>query len=165
MGGKIRLLIVDDEIKFIDSIAARLEMRGLDVTKAYDGKDAVELARREKFDLALLDLKMPGMDGREVLQILKQENEHIEAVILTGHGSLESAVECTKLGAWGYLPKPYELDDLLEVLKDAYHARLTKKLTSRHEGIARVMAQAEGQSALGVLRALRELDDDETYSR
>ena len=160
MGGKIRLLIVDDEVKFLDSIAARLEMRGLEVARAYNGKDAVALARGESFDLALLDLKMPGMDGREVLQIIKQENEHIEVIILTGHGSLESAVECTKLGAWGYLPKPYELDALLEVLRDAYHARLRKKLTSRHERIARVMAQAEGQSALGVLRALREIDDE-----
>jgi DNA-binding NtrC family response regulator len=160
MAGKIRLLIVDDEVKFLDSIAARLEMRGLEVAKAYNGKDAVELARREKFDLALLDLKMPGMDGREVLQIIKQENPHIEVIILTGHGSLDSAVECTKLGAWGYLPKPYELDSLLEVLKDAYHARLTKKLISRHEMVNRVMAQAEGQSALGVLRALREIDND-----
>ena len=102
---------------------------------------------------------MPGL-GREALQIIKQESEHVEIIILTGHGSLESAVECTKLGAWGYLPKPYELDSLLEVLKQAYHARLTKKLTSRHEAIARVMAQAEGQSALGVLRALREIDED-----
>ena len=160
MGGKIKLLIVDDEVKFLDSIAARLEMRGLEVAKAYNGKDAVDLARKERFDLALLDLKMPGMDGREVLRAIKEENEHIEVIILTGHGSLDSAVECTKLGAWGYLPKPYELDKLLEVLKDAYHARLEKKLASRHEGIARVMAQAEGQSALGVLRALRELDED-----
>ncbi len=160
MSGSIKLLIVDDEVKFVDSIAQRLEMRGLEVAKAYNGTDAVELAQRERFDLALLDLKMPGMDGREVLRIIKQGNEHIEVIILTGHGSLESAVECTKLGAWGYLPKPYELDGLLEVLKEAYHARLTKKLTSRHEGIARVMAQAEGQSPLGVLRALRALDED-----
>ena len=160
MAGKIRLLIVDDEVKFVDSIAARLEMRGLEVAKAYNGRDAVDLARRETFDLALLDLKMPGMDGREVLKIIKGENEHIEVVILTGHGSLESAVECTRLGAWGYLPKPYELDRLLEVLKDAYQARLTKKLASRQEAIARVLAQAEGQSPLGVLRALRELEDD-----
>jgi DNA-binding NtrC family response regulator len=59
------------------------------------------------------------MDGREVLRALKHENKHIEVIILTGHGSLESAVECTKLGAWGFLPKPYELDKLLEALKDA----------------------------------------------
>jgi DNA-binding NtrC family response regulator len=103
---------------------------------------------------------MPGMDGQEVLRTIKQENEHVEVIILTGHGSLDTAVECTKLGAWGYLPKPYELDKLLEVLKDAYHARMEKKHASRRDRIARVMAEAEGQSALGVLRALRELDED-----
>jgi len=162
MSGKIRLLIADDEVKFVDSIAERLEMRGLAVAKAYNGTEAVRLARQEKFDLALLDLKMPGMDGREVLRSLKEEHRHIEVVILTGHGSLESAVECTKLGAYGYLPKPYELDGLLEILKGAYHVRLTKKLGSHEERIARIMAQAEGQSALGVLRALRELDDDQS---
>jgi DNA-binding NtrC family response regulator len=160
MAGKIRLLIADDEVKFVDSIAERLEMRGLAVAKADNGTDAVALARRERFDLALLDLKMPGLDGREVLRILKNEQEHIEVVILTGHGSLDSAVECTKLGAYGYLPKPYELDSLLEILKEAYHARLTKKLTSQQERIDRIMAGASGQSALGVLRALRELEDD-----
>jgi DNA-binding NtrC family response regulator len=160
MAGKIRLLIADDEVKFVDSIAERLQMRGLAVAKAYNGTDAVQLARQEKFDLALLDLKMPGLDGREVLQILKDEQKHIEVVILTGHGSLDSAVECTKLGAYGYLPKPCELDQLLEVLKEAYHARLTKRLASQQDRIARVMADASGQSALGVLRALRELDED-----
>ncbi len=160
MTGKIRLLIADDEVKFVDSIAERLEMRGLSVAKAHDGTEAVRLARQERFDLALLDLKMPGLDGREVLRILKHEQEHLEVVILTGHGSLDSAVECTKLGAYGYLPKPCDLNDLLEILKQAYHARLTRKLESQQEQIARVMAGASGQSALGVLRALRELDED-----
>jgi len=160
MAGRIRLLIADDEAKFVDSIAERLEMRGLAVAKAYNGTEAVRLAREETFDLALLDLRMPGLDGREVLRILKEEQKHIEVVILTGHGSLDSAVECTKLGAYGYLPKPYELDRLLEILKEAYHARLTKKLASQQERIARVMERASGQSALGVLRALRELEED-----
>jgi DNA-binding NtrC family response regulator len=160
MAGRIKLLIADDEAKFVDSIAERLEMRGLAVAKAYNGTEAVRLAREETFDLALLDLRMPGLDGREVLRILKEEQKRIEVVILTGHGSLDSAVECTKLGAYGYLPKPYELDRLLEVLKEAYHARLTKTLASQQERIARVMENASGQSALGVLRALRELEED-----
>jgi DNA-binding NtrC family response regulator len=160
MAGRIKLLIADDEAKFVDSIAERLEMRGLAVAKAYNGTEAVRLAREETFDLALLDLRMPGLDGREVLRILKEEQKHIEVVILTGHGSLDSAVECTKLGAYGYLPKPYELDRLLEVLEEAYHARLTKTLASQQERIARVMENASGQSALGVLRALRELEED-----
>ena len=161
MPDKIRLLIVDDEVKFLDSISKRLELRGFDVAKASNGKDAVETARNEKFDLALLDLKMPGMDGREVLEILKKEHKFIEIIILTGHGSLESAVECTKLGAYGYLPKPYELDSLLEVLKEAYEARLKKKFERDQTRMQKMMQIATGSSPLGILRALRELDDEE----
>ena len=161
MPDKIRLLIVDDEVKFLDSISKRLELRGFDVAKASNGKDAVETARNEKFDLALLDLKMPGMDGRQVLEILKKEHKFIEIIILTGHGSLESAVECTKLGAYGYLPKPYELDSLLEVLKEAYEARLKKKFERDQTRMQKMMQIATGSSPLGILRALRELDDEE----
>ncbi len=161
MAEKIKLLIVDDEIKFLDSIAQRLEMRGLDVTKAGNGKDAVDNARTQKFDLALLDLKMPGMDGKQVLEILKKEHKFIEVIILTGHGSLESAVECTKLGAFGYLPKPYELDNLLEILRQAYEVRLKKKFELDQARMDKIMQIASGSSALGILRALRELDNDE----
>ena len=113
MEQKIKLLIVDDEVQFLDSIAQRLEMRGFDVTKAYSGKEALEAAEQGKFDLALLDLKMPEMSGKEVLEILKKEHKFIEVIMLTGHGSVDSAVECTKLGAFSYLSKPYDLDNLL----------------------------------------------------
>lgn len=161
MAENINLLIVDDEVKFLDSIAKRLEMRGLDVTKATNGKDAVETARTKKFDLALLDLKMPGMDGSEVLKILKDEHKFIEIIILTGHGSLESAVECTKLGAYGYLPKPYEFEALLDILKEAYAARMKKKFETDQTRLQKIMDVAQGGTALGVLRALKELDDEE----
>ena len=161
MAEKIKLLIVDDEIKFLDSIAQRLQMRGLDVTKAGNGNDAVAIARTQKFDLALLDLKMPGMDGKQVLEILKQEHKFIEVIILTGHGSLESAVECTKLGAFGYLPKPYELDNLLEILRQAYEMRLKKKFELDQARMDKIMQIATGSSPLGILRALRELDNEE----
>ena len=161
MADKIKLLIVDDEIKFLDSIAQRLEMRGLDVAKAGNGTEAVDIARTQKFDLALLDLKMPGMDGKQVLEILKKEHKFIEVIILTGHGSLESAVECTKLGAFGYLPKPYELDNLLEILRQAYEVRLKKKFELDQARMDKIMQIASGSSALGILRALRELDNEE----
>ncbi len=160
MSDKIRLLIVDDEVKFVDSIAQRLEMRGLDVSRAYSGKEAIEKAREEKFDLALLDLKMPEMDGRKVLEILKGEHKFLEIIILTGHGSMDSAVECTKLGAYGYLPKPYELDDLLDVLKNAYQERLRKKFEKNQARLDQIMSFATGASPLAILRKLRELDDN-----
>jgi len=99
----IKLIIVDDESRFLEAIATRLRKRGFDVRTATNGRDAIALAKDEKFDIALLDLKMPGMDGSEVLRVLKSEHEYLEAIILTGHGSLESAVELTKLGAFSYL--------------------------------------------------------------
>lgn len=159
MQDAIKLLIVDDETRFLNAIALRLGKRGFDVRTAERGEDAIQIARSEKFDIALLDLKMPGMDGGEVLRILKQEHAFLEAIILTGHGSLESAVELTKLGAFSYLPKPYELDKLIEVLREAYQARLKKKFASDQAKMEQIMSLAEGESPLGILRRLRELDD------
>lgn len=156
----IKLLIVDDETRFLNAIAQRLSKRGFDVRTASDGAQAIELARTEKFDIALLDLKMPGMDGGEVLDRLKGEHQFLEAIMLTGHGSLESAVDLTKRGAFSYLPKPYELDKLIEVLKEAYEARLRKKFAADEAKMARIGAIAVGESPLGILRKLRELDDE-----
>jgi len=156
----MKLLIVDDETRFLDAIGKRLTRRGFDVRTASNGPDAIELARNEKFDVALLDLKMPGMEGGEVLKALKAEHRFLEVIILTGHGSLESAVELTKLGAFSYLPKPYELDKLIEVLKDAYQERLRRKFEADEARTRKIVAMATGESPLGILRRLRELDDD-----
>jgi DNA-binding NtrC family response regulator len=158
---KIKLLICDDEIKFLESIAQRLELRGFDVTKASGGQEAVEAAGQGGFDLALLDLKMPGMNGIEVLEILKNEHKYLEVIILTGHGSIDSAVESTKLGAFSYLSKPYELENLLEVLKDAYQTRMKKKFKGDQERVKKITEFAKMSSPLGILRELRKLDDDE----
>ncbi|MEZ5360234.1 MAG: response regulator [Candidatus Zixiibacteriota bacterium] len=160
MSKKIKLLIVDDEVKFLESIAKRLELRDFDVTKATNGQEAIEATRIDKFDLALLDLKMPGMNGKEVLEIIKKEHKYLEVIILTGHGSMDSAVECTKLGAFSYLPKPYELDSLIEVLQQAYQARLEKKFQADQARMDKLTKLATGNSPLGILRAMREIDDD-----
>lgn len=155
----IKLLIVDDETRFLNAIAQRLAKRGFDVRTAENGEDAIKLARSEKFDIALLDLRMPGMDGGEVLRVLKEEHQFLEAIMLTGHGSLESAVELTKLGAFSYLPKPYELDKLIQVLQEAYQARLKKKFSADQAKMEKILALAEGESPLGILKRLKELDD------
>ncbi len=160
MSEKIKLLIVDDEVQFLNALAQRLEIRGFHVTKATNGAEALQAARSDRFDLALLDLKMPGLDGKEVLQLLKKEHKHLEVIILTGHGSLDSAVECTKLGAFGYLPKPYELENLIKVLKEAYEERLKKKFQLDQGKMEEIMKIATGDSPLGIMRRLRELDDD-----
>jgi DNA-binding NtrC family response regulator len=155
----IKLLVVDDETRFLQAIATRLSKRGFDVRTAENGEDAIKLARTGKFDLALLDLRMPGMDGGEVMRVLKDEHDFLEAIILTGHGSLESAVELTKLGAYSYLPKPYELDKLIDILKEAYQARLKKKFEHDQAKLDTIVNMAKGESPLGILRKLRELDD------
>lgn len=161
MADQIKLLIVDDEVKFLDSISRRLEMRDFDVTKATNGAEALEAARNACFDLALLDLKMPGLNGQQVLKILKEEHKFLAVIILTGHGSVDSAVECTKLGAFGYLPKPYKLEDLLDVLRQAYEARMKKKFERDTARMEKITQLATGTSALGILRELRQLDDEE----
>jgi DNA-binding response OmpR family regulator len=129
MTDKMRLLLVDDELKFLDALCRRLELRGFDVTKAATGEEAIEAARKSEFALVLLDLKMPGMDGREVLRVLKQEHRQLEVIILTGHGSLETEVQCKELGAFGFMSKPFEFCEFLNIIKDAHLVRLREKST------------------------------------
>ena len=161
MEDRIKLLIVDDEVKFLEALGTRLELRGFEVTTAVNGDEALATASKEKFDLALVDLKMPGMDGDELLDRLKQNHKYLEVIILTGHGSLDSAVECTKLGAFGYLPKPYEIDKLTETLREAYQARLNKKFAANQARLEEIRKIATGTSSLDILRRLRKFDDSE----
>ena len=157
---RIKLLVVDDELDFLFTVSNRLLLRGFDVTTASDGEVAVKAAKKGKFDLTLLDLKMPGMDGTEVLGILKKRHKFLEVVILTGHGSIDTAVECTKLGAFDYLTKPCKLEDLLDVLKRAYETRLKKKFEHDQKRMEEIEVLSMG-SPLSILRALVHLDDDE----
>ena len=163
MEESIRLLIVDDEEPFLTALKERLELRGFAVATAPGGVEALALCTDDKFDLALVDLKMPGMDGQELLTRLKAAHQHLEVIILTGHGSLGSAVECAKLGAFSYLPKPYELEELLVVLRDAYAQRLRLKFAAleaeQQKRLETLMEAAQHESPLGILRRMRELDD------
>lgn len=154
----IRLLIVDDESRFVATVASRLRLRGFDVHTATNGFDALELARTQPFDLALIDLKMPGLDGGQVLAKLKAEHRFIEAIILTGHGTLDSVVELSKAGAFTCLPKPYELDKLLVTLQQAFVVRLKKKFAGDEDMIDRIEAIACGDDPRTVLRKLSGLD-------
>ena len=158
---KIKLLVVDDEVDFLAALAERLEMRDFSVRTLTRGEEALALCRKEKFDLALIDLKMPGMDGRELLDRIKSEHKYLEVIILTGHGSLGSAVECAKSGAFSYLPKPYQLDELLKVLQEAYTERMKKKFIADKERTERILELAQGDSPRRILRRMRELDNED----
>lgn len=157
MADKIRLLVVDDEIKFLNSVARRLELRGFDVTKAASGQEAIECAKEGRFDLAILDLRMPGVDGKKVLEILKKGHDFIEVIIMTGHGSAEAAADCMKAGAFSYVPKPYEMEKTLEILRRAYAALLKNKHKSEPALVQRLIDIERRTDPLAALQAMREL--------
>jgi DNA-binding NtrC family response regulator len=116
---RIRLLLVDDEVGFVDVLTKRISRRGIDVTTALSGSEALQALRHQDFDVAVLDLKMEDMDGIEVLKIFKKMVPEMQVIMLTGHGSEKSAKEGIKFGASYYLTKPYELDDLIQKIKEA----------------------------------------------
>lgn len=158
---KIKLLLVDDEEKFLKSIAARLELQGFDVTMATSGEQAIAYAEKDFFDVAVVDLQMPEMNGEQVLTLLKERHKFLEIIILTGHATIDAAVKCSKLGAFQFLEKPYEFEKLVDVIKDAYKERLMQKFehdTHRYEEIQKLSI---GSSPLGILKALARLDNDE----
>ncbi|UCD82912.1 MAG: response regulator [Desulfobacterales bacterium] len=157
----MKILLVDDEVKFLDSISKRLELKNFEVTTASDGQNAIAEAEKGLFDVAVVDFKMPGMDGTQVLKTLKENHKYLEIIMLTGHATIDSAVECTKLGAFKYLEKPYDFEKLVEVIKEAYEARLKKKFEHNQKRIAEIQKLSMGASPLGLLRALARLDNEE----
>ena len=119
----IRLLIVDDEVGFVNILAKRLSRRNMEVTSAYTGTEAIQILRKQDFDVAVLDLKMEEMDGIEVLKIFKKMDPKMVVIMLTGHGSEQAAREGIEFGAFDYLTKPCELEELLAKIKEAYQER------------------------------------------
>ncbi len=120
---RIQLLLVDDEEGYVNVLANRLGKRGMDVGKAYSGTEALQALRSRDFDVVVLDLKMEDMDGIEVLQVLKQLDKTMEVIMLTGHGSQAAARAGLEHGAYDYLTKPCELDELLGKIREAYEHR------------------------------------------
>jgi len=119
----IRLLIVDDEVGFVNILTKRLSRRNMEVTYAYTGTEAIQILRKQDFDVAVLDLKMEEMDGIEVLKIFKKMDPRLVVIMLTGHGSEQAAREGIEFGAFDYLTKPCELEELLAKIREAYQER------------------------------------------
>ena len=156
---KINLLLVDDEESFLKSMSTRLEVRNFNVIAVNRGEKAIEAARKNPVDIAIVDLKMPGIDGEETLKALKKEHKWMEVVILTGHGSVDSAVECTKSGAYLYLQKPCELEQLLDVLKNAYKKRVMNKKDIEEKKMNDLLKISQSSSPRDILRRLQEIDE------
>lgn len=158
---KINLLIVDDEEQFLESISKSLELRDFHVIAVNRGDKAIEAAKQQPIDVALVDLKMPGISGEETLRLLKQEHRWLEVVILTGHGALQSAVECTKIGAFSYLQKPCELSALIEALQAAYKQKVMNRRQIEEKKMEKLLQISASSSPRDILRRLRELDEGE----
>jgi DNA-binding NtrC family response regulator len=115
-----RVLMVDDEKEFAEALSERLRLREYDVTTSLSGEDAVSKIKARRYDVVILDVSMPGMDGVETLREIKRLQPLTEVIMLTGHATVDSAIHGMKLGAFDYLRKPCETEDLIVKIKQAY---------------------------------------------
>jgi len=118
-----RVLIVDDEPDFLETMVNRLKRRKIDAEGVDSGRKAIELLDTQHFDVVILDFRMPGMDGMETLREIKKRRRLIEVIMLTGHASVESGMQGMELGAFDYVMKPAEIDDILEKIHQAYERK------------------------------------------
>jgi DNA-binding NtrC family response regulator len=121
---KAKVLLVDDEADFLATLAERLETRGLKVNTASSGEDAVAKVDNQSFDLIVLDLAMPGIDGLETLKRIKAKQPDAEIIMLSGQGSIKTSIEAMKLGAEDFIEKPVNITELLDKISEAKDKRL-----------------------------------------
>jgi DNA-binding NtrC family response regulator len=120
---KMKIMLVDDEERFLQTTKKLLERKGYQVATALSGSEALDSLQKEDIQVVILDVKMPGMDGMATLKAIKNRHPLVEVIMLTGHATVESAVEGLKSGAADYLMKPTDIEDLIRKAEDAYAKR------------------------------------------
>jgi signal transduction histidine kinase len=133
MDEKIRILVVDDEKVVRDGCNRVLTGRGFEVLTAENGKQCMDTLEKEVIDIILLDLKMPGMSGEEVLSLTREKYPDIPVIIITGHGTVDTAVECMKTGAYDFITKPFQVDQFVLTVKRAADKRLLEQRARKYE--------------------------------
>ncbi len=118
-----KVLLVDDEQIFADNMVKLLKNRQYKASAVYSGEEALDILKKERFDVVVLDLKMPGMNGLETLKAIKELDLFTETLLLTGHGSVDAAVEAIRLGAYDFLNKPCEIDELVKKIEGAWQKK------------------------------------------
>jgi DNA-binding NtrC family response regulator len=116
---KLRILVVDDEEELVHALVERLQLRGMDALGVVTGKEALERIRSEAFDVILLDVKMPGLGGMKVIREIKDQHPELQVIMLTGHSSAQDAEKGRQLGAFEYLQKPVNIENLCRILQAA----------------------------------------------
>ncbi|HDH57329.1 MAG TPA: response regulator [Bacteroidetes bacterium] len=135
----ISVLIADDEPELLASLKTVLERRKMIVLTAQSGAEALSTLSSTVVDIVVLDIKMPGMDGIEVLRRIKSDYPLVEVILLTGHPTVENALQGVKLGAIEYLMKPPDVDDLTKLIRKAYQRRQEELERSRREAINNIL--------------------------
>jgi DNA-binding NtrC family response regulator len=119
-----RVLLVDDDTEFLEVMSERLKLRGVEVVTADSAAAALTLIEREAFDVVILDLQMPNIDGIETLKQIKEKHEELQVILLTGHATVEKGVEAIKLGATDFIEKPADLEALKDKIKKAKEKKM-----------------------------------------
>lgn len=130
----INILLVDDEPDFVETMTKRFRIRKIPVATAANGQDALKLLEQREFDVAILDVRMPGMDGLELLRRIRAKHPLTEVIMLTGHASLETGMQGMGLGAFDYVLKPADFDDLLDKVRRAAERRALNVRAQRTGG-------------------------------
>ena len=139
-----KILLIDDEASFLEVLSKRLETRNLTIATALSGEAGLKiLAKDHAVDVVILDVKMPGMDGIETLQLIKKNFPLVEVVMLTGHATVETAIEGMKLGAFDYLMKPCDIDLLVQKVQEAKE----KKIKHEEKIVQAQMKEITGRMA------------------
>jgi DNA-binding NtrC family response regulator len=151
----IRVLLVDDEENLLEYLSKRLLKQGFSVKATFSGEEALEAAQEGHYDVAVVDLKMPEMDGVETQKRLKDVQPLLQCIVLTGHGSIETALESGQQDAFQYLLKPVDYDNLVTVIKLAYDKKVELQRSKFAEQLEEV--HRAGLGAHGLRKAIKEL--------
>lgn len=136
-----RVLLVDDERDFVETLAERMETRGMSVDTSTSAPEAINKVEASEYDAVILDLMMPGMDGLEALRILKERNPDLQVILLTGKATVSKSVEAMKLGALDFLEKPVDLSQLAEKIQQAQAQRMVLVQKKSEERIRQLLAE------------------------
>ena len=129
----MKILLVDDEDQFRESVTKQLTIRNYTVYEVSSGEDAIELIHKQDIDVVILDMRMTGISGAETLKEIKKVSPLTEVIMLTGHATVNTAMETIKMGAFDYIPKPVKLDELINKMEDAYRKKELEERKMRHE--------------------------------
>ncbi len=134
-----KVLLVDDEEQFVEILSSRLETRGFVVHTAFSGDDALEFLEKHEVDVVILDVVMPGRDGVETLREIKRLRPLTEVIMLTGHGTVDTAIQGMKLGAYDYLIKPTDTKDLIEKIEKAKQRKAEHEQRIKNAEVERIV--------------------------